>query len=205
MSEALSLTMRLKERSGQQAEIDFRSVRNLLVAGGSAADRQSFFVSLRSQLVGCQFQVVRCDDYESGEYDLIDITREALDVYKSAAPSGTPPPDRFVLIEDLAPLMKGDADFFNEAVLTLAVIADRTRFHVVAGLGDTWRGTLADSLLAEFDARVAFRCENAQGYRYVLGRTVKNPPGSGEFFCVVKDGRTRICSLLPNAPSASLF
>lgn len=203
MNEAPALSMFLKERGGRQTEIDFRETRNLLVAGGSAEDRQQFFASLRSQLAAYPFQDVRCDDFELGEYDLIDITHAALDMYKSTALAGNPPQDRFVVIEDLVPLMKGDAGFFNEAVQTLTVMSDRTRFHVVAGLGDTWRGTLADNLLAAFDARIAFRCENAQGFRVVLGRTVKNPPGRGEFYCVVKGGRTRICSLSPTHKAAT--
>ena len=188
--------MVIRERGGQAAGIDFSSVANLLVAGGSAADRQTIFDAVTRQIPSDRVYTIGSDDIDGAEYDLVDITRIALDDYKRAGESNAALQERFVIIEDLAPLIKADEGFFTESVLSLAVMADRTRLHVIAGLGDTWRSALSENLRNAFAGRVAFRCENAQGYRVVLGRTVKNPPQRGEFYYVEKDGRTRLCSLI---------
>lgn len=186
----------LRERGGQTAEIDFTSVSNLLVAGGDAADRQTIFDRVTRQVPPDQVYTIGSDDIDGAEYDLIDITRIALADYKRADSTGAALQERFVIIEDLAPLLKSDEGFFAESVLSLAVMADRTRLYVIAGLGDTWRSALSENLRNAFAGRLAFRCENAQGYRVVLGRTVKNPPQRGEFYYVEKDGRTRLCTLI---------
>ena len=185
----------LRERGGQTAGIDFSSVANLLVAGGSAADRQTIFDAVSRQVPPDRVYTIGRDDIDGAEYDLIDITRIALADYKRTDSTDAALQERFVIIEDLAPLLKADEGFFTESVLSLAVMADRARLHVIAGLGDTWRSALSENLRNAFAGRVAFRCENAQGYRVVLGRTVKNPPQRGEFYYVEKDGRTRLCSL----------
>ena len=190
----------LRERGGQTAGIDFASVANLLVAGGSAADRQTIFDAVSRQVSPDRVYTIGRDDIDGAEYDLIDITRIAIDDYKRAEATAVALQERFVIIEDLAPLLKADEGFFTESVLSLAMMADRTRLHVIAGLGDTWRSALPENLRNAFAGRIAFRCENAQGYRVVLGRTVKNPPQRGEFYYVEKEGRTRLCSLVAADP-----
>ena len=190
------MKLAIRERGGQTAGIDFASVANLLVAGGSAADRQTIFDAVSRQVPPDRLYTIGSDDIDGAEYDLIDITRIALADYKRTDSTDAALQERFVIIEDLAPLLKADDEFFTESVLSLAVMADRTRLHVIAGLGDTWRSALSENLRNAFAGRIAFRCENAQGYRVVLGRTVKNPPQRGEFYYVEKDGRTRLCSLV---------
>ena len=97
MSESSNITLQLRERGGQETDIDFASVSNLLVAGGSAADRQTIFDAVLRQAPADRVCTIGSDDIDGAEYDLIDITRIALADYKRTDSTGAALQERFVI------------------------------------------------------------------------------------------------------------
>ena len=119
MSESSNIKLHLRERGGQETDIDFASVSNLLVAGGSVADRQTIFDAVSRQVPPDRVYTIGSDDIDGAEYDLIDITQIALADYKRTDSTDAALQERFVIIEDLAPLLKADEGFFTESVMSL--------------------------------------------------------------------------------------
>lgn len=197
------LTMNVCERDGSVVALDFSQLRHLLVAGGSAAERTAFFASMRNQVAqsnpnAAVWTISDCCD--GAQYDLIEVLREV----KRRCDLREAPHDNdgeaicpmIVLIEDASSLMKHDMGFLVEILGAIARLGESVAVHLVVGAGDTWRSGLPPQLLQALPSRAVFRCENPEGYRIALGRTVKTPPSAFEFYFVCGGGRTKRYGIL---------